>query len=392
MAQPALANYPDISLSINGHFIQSTPAPKVIGGYIAVPARGLTESLGGKVYWNGATQTMTVVRGGANGTVEIGNPWAVVNGKTIKLAFAPFLSGDRLYLPLNFLGKAFNASLNWDAVDHIASVNTPDQKFQWGTGMRAVSIPDYQVLKQRVQGYLDERPGQVSVYVQDLTTGASFDIGGDQIYMTASTHKLPTVLYLYTLAAQGKVDLNSTLTYTSDYYRQGTGIMQGEPFGKEYKLRELARLAIVYSDNAAWAMLLDYLGDDNLGQFEQSIGGTVTYYDDNSNPLTTPRDMGKYLAYLSVFRDNQPALGNEIFNALENTVYNDRIPSELPAGTVVAHKIGSLNDKFHDVGIVFAPNRPYIISIYSKDGWEAASVQTLADLSRIVYDYQVSLP
>ena len=57
---------------------------------------------------------------------------------------------------------------------------------------------------------------------------------------------------------------------------------------------------------------------------------------------------------------------------------------------IVAHKMGALNDKFHDVGIVFG-KRPYIITIFTDEAWEAVSLQTLADVSRIINDYQESV-
>jgi hypothetical protein len=52
--------------------------------------------------------------------------------------------------------------------------------------------------------------------------------------------------------------------------------------------------------------------------------------------------------------------------------------------------MGALDDKFHDVGIVFG-KRPYIITIFTRDGWEAVSLQTLADISRMVYDFQQNI-
>ncbi|MBM7868346.1 serine hydrolase [Heliobacterium gestii] len=391
-AHPAAANYPDISLSVNGNLVETTPSVQSKTGLTAVPFRSVAESLGMTVYWNPATQAMTVVRGSAAVTVETGNRWASANGKAIQLAFSPYLYGERLYVPLTLFKQVFGADLGWDGVSHIASIRTADGRFYPGAGVKKVSIPDYGPLKQQIQNYLNTRPGQVNLFVQDVTTGAKMDIGGDEIHRTASTHKVPTVMYLYRLAAQGKVDLDAKLTYTSQYYRQGTGILQTKPYGGQYTLRELGRLSIVYSDNVAWAMLLDYLGRDNVNTFMRSLGGNVTGSDAKGYFITTPRDMGKYLGALLLFRDAQPQLGGEIFHAMENTIFNDRIPAKLPTGTVVAHKIGSLDDSIHDVGIIFANNRPFILSIYSKNGWEAASTDTLAQVSKMIYDYQVSLP
>ncbi|MZP31322.1 serine hydrolase [Heliobacterium undosum] len=392
VAEPAAANYPEISLSINGNLVQTTPPVQTKNSETSVPFRGVAESLGMTVYWNPTTQAMTVMKGGAAVTVETGNRWASANGKTIQLAFAPYLSSERLYVPLTLFGQVFGAELGWDGVSHIATVRTTDGYFALGAGVKKVSLPNYGPLKQKIQGYLNTRPGQVNLYVQDLTSGAKMDIAGDEIHRTASTHKVPTVMYLYSLAAQGKVDLDAKLTYTSQYYRQGTGILQTKPYGGQYTLRELGRLSIVYSDNVAWVMLLDYLGRENVNNYMRSLGANVTGSDANGYFITTPCDMGKYLGALLVFKDAYPQLGGEIFSAMQNTIFNERIPAKLPNGTVVAHKIGSLNDSIHDMGIVFANNRPYIISLYSKNAWEAASNETLAQVSKMVYDHQVSLP
>jgi len=389
---PAEANYPDIALSINGQITQFNPTPQVIDTYVTVPMPGVVESLGGTVYWNAASQTMTAVLGSQTATVEVGNDWASLNASARELSVPPYISGGQLFVPLTMFGQAFGATVSWDAVDHIASVNTAAQTYQAGTGAQAVTVPDYSNLQSELQSYLSTRPGQWSVYVQDLSSGQSMGINAATAYDAASTIKLPLILYLYEQAAQGKVDLNTQLTYTSQYYEQGSGILQGQPFGGQYTLRQLASLAIKYSDNVAKNMIQAYVGYNNLIAFMQSLGGQVTYKV-NGDTMTSPQDMARYLGALLVFRDENPALGNEILNYMEHSVYDPSgLPQELPAGVVVAHKMGALNDKWHDVGIVFAGDRPYIITVFSQNGWEDASLQTIADVSRIVYNYQTSLP
>lgn len=103
---------------------------------------------------------------------------------------------------------------------------------------------------------------------------------------------------------------------------------------------------------------------------------------DNGLYITTPEDMGIYLERLLTFSKEKPELGNEVLHYMANSVF--------PADIIVAHKMGALNDKFHDVGIVFS-NRPYIITIFTDEAWEKVSLQTLADVSRIVYDFQESI-
>jgi beta-lactamase class A len=249
--------------------------------------------------------------------------------------------------------------------------------------------PDYESLKLELQNYIKDRPGKISVYVKDLNSGKTLELGSDNVYAAASTIKLPLVLYLYELAAEGKIDLNATLTYTQEYYTRGTGILQGEPFGGRYTLRELSRLSIEYSDNVAWKMLLDFIDHDGLTAFEKSLGASATGKIDGLY-ITTPRDMGRYLEELLAFSKKYPDYGNELLYFMEHSIFKEGIPQDLPDGTIVAHKMGALDDKFHDVGIVFG-KRPYIITIFTRDGWEAVSLQTLADISRMVYDFQQNI-
>lgn len=249
-------------------------------------------------------------------------------------------------------------------------------------------LPNYDVLRTQLEDYIGTRPGKVSVYVKDFATGETLNLNSDQVYVAASTIKLPLVLYIYELAAQGKINLDAKLTYTPEYYAQGTGILQGEPFGGQYTIRELSRLSMEYSDNVAWKMLLDFMGQDKLTAYEKSLGAKATG-GDNGLYITTPEDMGIYLERLLNFSEEKPEYGNEVLHYMANSIFSEGIPQDLPDDIVVAHKMGALNDKFHDVGIVFG-NRPYIIAIFTDEAWEEVSLQTLADVSRIVYNSQES--
>jgi beta-lactamase class A len=249
-------------------------------------------------------------------------------------------------------------------------------------------LPNYDVLRTQLEDYIGTRPGKVSVYVKDFATGETLNLNSDQVYVAASTIKLPLVLYIYELAAQGKINLDAKLTYTPEYYAQGTGILQGEPFGGQYTIRELSRLSMEYSDNVAWKMLLDFMGQDKLTAYEKSLGAKATG-GDNGLYITTPEDMGIYLERLLNFSEEKPEYGNEVLHYMANSIFSEGIPQDLPDDIVVAHKMGALNDNFHDVGIVFG-NRPYIIAIFTDEAWEEVSLQTLADVSRIVYNFQES--
>jgi beta-lactamase class A len=57
----------------------------------------------------------------------------------------------------------------------------------------------------------------------------------------------------------------------------------------------------------------------------------------------------------------------------------------------VAHKTGSITGIHHDSGIVFLPDgRKYVLVLLSKfEGGEEGPTNTMASLSKIIYDYMM---
>ncbi|MDI3327596.1 MAG: class A beta-lactamase-related serine hydrolase [Alicyclobacillaceae bacterium] len=248
------------------------------------------------------------------------------------------------------------------------------------------TAPDYQELRQAVASYLAAQPGTYGVVVIDLASGARMDIDGDRVFYAASTFKLPLNLYLYTQIAQGKIDPATKLTYEASDYEEGTGWIASTPFGSQYTIRELSQASIVASDNVATNMLLDYLGIDNVKSFMAQLGGKQVV--DGKN-VTTAADMALYAAKLYEFANQHPDTAAPLLDDLEHTDFNDRIPAKLPPDVPVAHKIGNWTDQWHDVGIVFLPGRPYVISLFSRDIDQSTAARVLSTVSRMVYDAQV---
>jgi beta-lactamase class A len=66
--------------------------------------------------------------------------------------------------------------------------------------------------------------------------------------------------------------------------------------------------------------------------------------------------------------------------------FNDGIPADLPPGTAVAHKTGSITKIHHDAAIVLAP-RPFILVVLVR-GIEdlKQSAALIARIARVIYD------
>ena len=132
------------------------------------------------------------------------------------------------------------------------------------------ALPDYTKLKAQLDSYIKTRPGEVSVYVKDLETGKTLNIESDKVYVAASTIKLPLILYVYELAAQGQIDLNKKLTYTPEYYAQDKAFR-----GNRCWTIYIKELSVSVNTVMAWKMLLD-IRQDKLTAYEKSWGAKAT--------------------------------------------------------------------------------------------------------------------
>lgn len=239
-------------------------------------------------------------------------------------------------------------------------------------------------LQSDLNSYMQDKSGRWGVYIYDLQTGDTVSYNPDDVFPTASTFKVPMVMYILDEAAHGRADLNEPLAYTADNYEDGTGILQDEVSeGSTYTVRQLMELAITQSDNIATNMLLRRFGRENVYAFETRLGGRVVTQD-NQN-VSTAADMGLYLRELFNPQVTAPASREMLLQWMENTAFHDRLEAGLPAGVRVAHKIGTLDNVCNDVGVVFTPKHTYIISVMSADNGEDYSADVIAGISQLMY-------
>ncbi len=242
-------------------------------------------------------------------------------------------------------------------------------------------------LEQLLQAYLATLNGTYGVAVTDLTTGATAAVLGDQVFVAASTFKVPLAMYVFSLVEAGEADLEEPVYYAPEDWEGGAGVLHGAIPGDCYTVAELVNLALTVSDNIATNMLLRRFGDENVFGYMRELGGTVTNLE-TGRRATTPRDMALYIELLYRWAAREDGgLYRTLMGLLTQTAFSDRIAAGAPAGVPVAHKIGTLPAMVHDVGIVFLPDRPFAIAILSAGVNEQAAAARLADITRIVSAY-----
>ncbi|WP_374711306.1 serine hydrolase, partial [Symbiobacterium terraclitae] len=242
-------------------------------------------------------------------------------------------------------------------------------------------------LERALSEFLAGRPGNYGIAVVDLATGATAAVGADQVFVAASTFKVPLVMYVLDLAARGEADLEEQLFYAPEDWEGGTGILHSSVPGDCHTVSELLNLALTVSDNIATNMLLRRFGEENVFAYMRGLGGTVTNLE-TGRRATTPRDMVRYLE--RAYRQAAAEGGHHyriLMGLLTQTAFGDRIAAGAPPSVPVAHKIGTLPAMVHDVGIVFLPEHPFAIAIFSAGVNEQAAAADLAQITRLVSEF-----
>lgn len=229
-------------------------------------------------------------------------------------------------------------------------------------------------------------PANVSIYFEDIQSGYKYTFNEEHKYFIASIIKAPYCMYLYTLAEQGKCDLNEKHTIEFDDIQEGTGKLKDlkeEEFPLSMSVRELISYAIRYSDNTAMEALRKHYNHIGYQEYAKSLG--LNYLEDISyivNGRICAKDVGIYNKALYNYIENGK-YGNELKVDMQNTT-NKMIYSKYP----IARKYGWAKESFHDMAIIYSPH-PYILTILSdNDGGRKQDYQLFYNISSLIEKFQ----
>ena len=113
------------TMSVDGQRIMADVAPVTTVGQAYLPIRAIADATGGITAFDEASRTITVRRGSAVLTLKLGERSALLNGKRINLAHAPFTVRGRTMVPSAAIADAFGSSVRYDAERAKVDVRTP---------------------------------------------------------------------------------------------------------------------------------------------------------------------------------------------------------------------------------------------------------------------------
>ncbi len=264
------------------------------------------------------------------------------------------------------------------------------------------SLQGFSDLKEKISQRIGTRRDKgdlktASVYVRDLQTGRWMIINGEEMYAPASMFKLVYLIAILKLSDSNPSILTTGITYKGEPTYSQDQAEPGKPQleeGKAYAIGELARRMIVYSDNTSADLFAKILTEEQKQQLFADLGFSALDFTNNGDTFT----VGKYSLFLRLLYNStylSRASSNVALSLLTQADYDMGLVAGVPKGTAVAHKYGHRvlsikgqnEQQLHDCGIIYKPNKPYLLCVMTKGTDELKLAQTIAEISGLVYNY-----
>lgn len=283
--------------------------------------------------------------------------------------------------------------------------------------------------------------GQLGVAAVHLESGRSFFYKADEPYPMASTYKVPIAIQAFTLAEQGKLDLNRMVAWdTTDLHIGSEAFLLFRKPGFAMSVRNLIETMLILSENNSTDLTLTLAGGGaavtkrvrdagitdmridrstaeiianpfgitdiwtngkfDRGKWERQYGAlsqarrdsTAYYYARDPRDHASPRAMLTLLTKLwkgeLLNKENTAALLDIMYRCETGA---GRIKGMLPKGTKVAHKTGTYPGTVNDVGIIDLPDGTHVaVALYLKQSSKIEGKEledAVAQSARAIYDF-----
>lgn len=222
--------------------------------------------------------------------------------------------------------------------------------------------------------------GNASIVLRDPDLGQETAVNPAQVMRAASLIKLPLVWSFFHACTQGRLDPDEPVAITAESLVPGFGVLRSLHPGMKLRLRDLAALAILVSDNSATNILIDRLGFEPVNRTIEALGMAQTVLMrkmyDRSDPAkenyTSAQDIATFYARLLQAEAAPgvalaPEYRAEFMQALRGQQCRNKLPSGLARDAALAHKTGDQPQVEHDAGIFFGEQRRLIAVVMTCD-------------------------
>lgn len=234
-----------------------------------------------------------------------------------------------------------------------------------------------------------------SIYYRDLNNGPWLGINEKEYFSPASLIKVP-VLITYLKETENDPTLLDKKIINNrpfDYSLQNVTPTQILELDKEYTIGDLINRMVIYSDNAAYELLLDNIDNAKIYQVYKDLDVDISKAKEDPNGnIITVKDYASFFRILFNASYLDQNNSEKALDILSKTQYYKSLVAGVPENITVAHKFGerqylpSQEKQLHDCGIVYLPGKPYLICVMSRSTDFNKAADFIKQISKIVYD------
>jgi len=234
-----------------------------------------------------------------------------------------------------------------------------------------------------------------SIYYRDLNNGPWFGINDSEYFSPASLIKVPVMMAYFKAAESDASVLEKKIINNKnfDYSQQNITPTQILEVDKEYTINDLISRMIIYSDNAAYELLLDNIDNMKIYKVYQDLDVDISkaQQDPNGNIITV-KDYASFFRILFNASYLDQNMSEKALNLLSKSQYYKGLVAGIPENIIIAHKFGerqflpSHEKQLHDCGIVYLPDKPYLLCVMSRANDFDQAANFIKQVSKVVYD------
>jgi beta-lactamase class A len=276
------------------------------------------------------------------------------------------------------------------------------------------SKSDIDNLKKQIEEELKKNKGNFAVAFKDLTTGEELLVNEHELFHAASTMKTPVMMEAYKQASEGKFSLSDSILIKDQFKsivdssayslsaEDDSDTLIYKHVGEKAPISSLIYNMIIVSSNLATNILIEKVDAKKVTQSLRDIGAkdikVLRGVEDNKafkaglNNQVTAYDLMLIFEKLGKGEAVNAKASKEMIDILMDQKYNTIIPAKLPAEVKVAHKTGWITGINHDSGLIILPDgKKYVLVLLSgKVENEKAAIESMATVSKMIYDYQIN--
>lgn len=286
------------------------------------------------------------------------------------------------FISLYFLSSNKSSFVNdYPLIDPARSIVSQDHFFSTIEPLR-------ESLKQKVKES-EEKGLRIGLYFEFLNTGSNVSINQESRFWPASLSKIPTAIAVMKKVERGDWKLTNELILFAEDRNDGYGTLYKKAVGTRITIEELLNELIINSDDTAHRILIRNLEGEDFETMLRASGMEELYNDEYD---ITAKEYSRIFRslYTSSYLNRENS--TYLLNKLSNTNSDQYLGGGIPKDVVFAHKFGIHSpEKTHlDSGIVYVPNRPYILTVMidaKKGGSEDEVRKLMSDISNEIYEY-----